>query len=223
MIGQAVLAIWLDVDPAGLEDFNAWYRRQHVPERLSVVGFLRGRRYQATGDGPPYFTLYETEAGALSSPAYLERLNAPTDWTRRALPLVRRMVRNACRRIAVSAGDATAGHLLTVRIQPHAGRGPAVRTWLAGEGVAAVRGLAGVAACGFYESDTGGTSVVTEERRLVGGEVAAAPPFLALCEVSDADRAADLAGFWRTWATKIAADVTADGYRLMYGLAWITP
>ena len=87
MIGDAALGIWMDVDPAGLDDFNAWYRRQHLPERLSVPGFLRGRRYQTTGEGPVYFTLYETaDAAVLSSAAYLERLNNPTDWTRRALP-----------------------------------------------------------------------------------------------------------------------------------------
>ena len=93
MIGDAALGIWMDVDPAGLDDFNAWYRRQHLPERLSVPGFLRGRRYQTTGEGPVYFTLYETaDAAVLSSAAYLERLNNPTDWTRRALPRIRARV-----------------------------------------------------------------------------------------------------------------------------------
>jgi hypothetical protein len=26
---------------------------------------------------------------------------------------------------------------------------------------------------------------------------------------------------WRAWATRLAADVTIDSYRLLYGLAWI--
>ena len=79
MIGTAALGIWIDVDAKALDDFNAWYREQHIPERLSVPGFLRGRRYEATGAGPAYFTLYETtDAAVLSSEPYLARLNSPT-------------------------------------------------------------------------------------------------------------------------------------------------
>ncbi len=44
MIGGAVLAIWFDVDPSGEHEVQTWYPRQHLPERLSVPGFLRGRR-----------------------------------------------------------------------------------------------------------------------------------------------------------------------------------
>jgi hypothetical protein len=224
MIGDAALGIWLDVDTAGLDDFNAWYRRQHLPERLSVPGFLRGRRYQTTGDGPVYFTLYETvDAAVLSSAPYLERLDDPTDWTRRALPRVRRMVRNAYRRVAGSPTDRVAPHLLTVRIKPHSGRGPAVKRWLVEEAVGAFAGVDGVAGVALYESDGGGTSVVTEERRIVGGEVVAAPPFLALCELAQAHIEPAVRDFWQTKTGREAADVELDGYRLMYGLAWIGP
>ena len=224
MIGDAALGIWLDVDTAGLDDFNAWYRRQHLPERLSVPGFLRGRRYQATGDGPVYFTLYETvDAAVLSSAPYLERLDDPTDWTRRALPMVRRMVRNAYRRVAESPTDRVAPHLLTVRITPHSDRGPAMKRWLVEEAVGAFAGVDGVAGVALYESDGGGTSVVTEERRIVGGEVLAAPPFLALCELAQAHVEPAVRDLWRTKTGREAADVELDGYRLMYGLAWIGP
>lgn len=224
MIGDAALGIWMDVDPAGLDDFNAWYRRQHLPERLSVPGFLRGRRYQATGEGPVYFTLYETaDAAVLSSATYLERLNNPTDWTRRALPRIRRMVRNAYRRLAGSPADRIASHLLTVRIEPHPERSTAVKTWLLEEAVRALRGVDRVAGVALYESDGGGTSVATEERRIVGGEVVAAPPFLALCELEDAQAESAVRDFWQTKRGREAAEVRLDGYRLLYGLAWIEP
>lgn len=224
MIGQAALGIWMDVDAARLDDFNAWYRQQHLPERLSVPGFLRGRRYQCTGDGPVYFTLYETaDAAVLSSALYLERLNDPTDWTRRALPMIRRMVRNAYRRVAGSSTDRVASHLLTVRIQPHEGRGADVKRWLVDEAVGAMRGVHRVAGVAVYESDGGGTSVVTEERRIVGGQVSAAPPFLAVCELEQNDAEGTVRDFWQTKAGREAAEVRLDAYRLMYGLAWIEP
>jgi len=222
MIGEAALGIWMDVHDAGLDDFNAWYRQQHLPERLSVPGFLRGRRYENTSGAPRYFTLYETsEAAVLSSSPYLERLNAPTEWTRRALPSVRRMVRNAYRRVASTGPDAATAHLLTVRVQPHSGRGPYVRASLLGDALGTLAPL-GVAAAAVYESETAATSVVTAERKIVGGDVTAAPPFLALCELSTPAAADPLTTHWRTWSTRLAADITTDLYRLLYGLQWIT-
>ena len=44
MIGAGAPGIRMDVDGASEEDFNAWYRAQHVPDRLAVPGFLRGQR-----------------------------------------------------------------------------------------------------------------------------------------------------------------------------------
>jgi hypothetical protein len=222
MIGRAALGIWMQVQADGLDDFNAWYRRQHLPERLSVPGFLRGRRYECRGNGPRYFTLYETaEAAVLSSEAYLERLNNPTDWTRRALGRITGMVRNAYGAIATSDTDATTSHLLTVRVQPHSGRGPYVKAWLAEQATTALAGVGGVAGWAAYESETGGTSVMTEERKVMAGEVVAAPPFLALCELRDAAASPRVVEFWQSWATRIAADAAIDGYGLLYGLAWL--
>lgn len=222
MIGTGALGIWMHIDPAGEADFNAWYPRQHLPERLSVPGFLRGRRYAAVGEAPPYFTLYEVETPAvLGSAPYLERLNDPTDWTRRTLPSFRVMVRNAYALLAASAPDRAQRHLLTVRIKPDSGRGPAVRTWIAGEGVAMASALDGVSGCGFYVSETAASSLVTEERRLVGGEVLAAPPFLAVCEVADPSAEAALRQAWGAWARRLGTEATVDLYRLMYGLGWI--
>lgn len=222
MIGSGALAIWLTLDPAGEEDFNTWYPRQHLPERLSVPGFLRGRRYRAVGGSPPYFTLYElADATILSSPAYVERLNNPTDWTRRVLPVIRGAVRNGGARLAASEPDTVEQHLLTVRIVPASGRGPAVRAWLAGEAVAALTAVSGVTGAALLEQETGGTAIVTEERKLFGCEVLGGAPWVALCEVANPGAEAGLREFWRAWRTKIAAEATVDFYRLMYGLQWI--
>ncbi|MEX2147339.1 MAG: hypothetical protein WED01_10035 [Candidatus Rokuibacteriota bacterium] len=218
MIGAAALGIWIDVDPAALDDFNAWYHEQHIPERLGVPGFRRGRRYEATGNGPAYFTLYETQdAAVLSSAPYLARLNAPTEWTRRVLPAMTLMIRNAYRLVGASPDPAPpAPRLLTVRIQPHSGRGPYIRSWLATDALTTVAALNGVAGVAVYESDTSGTTVMTEERKLVGADVKPAPPFLALCELDATADPTSVQAFWHSWATKIAAEVTPTDYRLLY-------
>lgn len=45
-MSAAILIVWTDI-PAEIEaDFNEWYNREHLPDRvLRMPGFLRGRRY----------------------------------------------------------------------------------------------------------------------------------------------------------------------------------
>ena len=44
MLTDAILGGWNDVDPAQETAFNDWYVRDHLPDRLAVPGFRRGRR-----------------------------------------------------------------------------------------------------------------------------------------------------------------------------------
>src|SRR5882724_10383349 len=86
LIGNGVLVIWNGIAREAEEDFVAWHVREHIPERVGLPGFLRGRRYVAVDGHPKYFNFYETETTSdLSSPAYVARLNAPTHWTRRVI------------------------------------------------------------------------------------------------------------------------------------------
>jgi hypothetical protein len=89
--------------------------RQHVPERLSIPGFRRGRRFVAMEGGPEFCTLYEADGPEdVSGKAYLERLNAPTEWTQRMMPAFRNMARSVCR-VAYSAGVGEGGFMVTCR------------------------------------------------------------------------------------------------------------
>ena len=115
--GSAFLAIWHDIEAHGELEYNDWHTREHMPERVSVPGFLVGRRY-VDWSLPlyRYFTLYEgASLGTFNSPPYLARLNAPTAWTNRIQPHFRNMVRAACTTI-VSTGRGTGGALLTARV-----------------------------------------------------------------------------------------------------------
>lgn len=114
-----VLAIWNDI-PSHLEvEFNAWYSREHLPERVSIPGFRNGRRFRrAEGfDGPSYFTVYEVDGtDVLKSQPYLDRLNSPTAWTSKMIPLFVNNSRTACRSVA-SAGSPYGAHLLSVQFE----------------------------------------------------------------------------------------------------------
>jgi hypothetical protein len=98
LAGGGVLAIWNDIAPGGDAEFDHWQTSEHIPERVGVPGFLRGRRYTVLTGSPRYFTLYETESVAtLQSEGYLARLNAPTPWTSKCIQLFRNNRRTACR------------------------------------------------------------------------------------------------------------------------------
>lgn len=71
------------------DDYNAWHSLEHMPERLAVPGFRRGRRgvgVDGTEDAQKYFMMYEADtADVFVSAPYMARLNDPTPWTRRIL------------------------------------------------------------------------------------------------------------------------------------------
>jgi len=166
LLGTGILAIWNDVAPGGDAEFNHWHTQEHVPERVSVPGFLRGRRYVAVSGSPKYFTLYETETPeTLASPAYLARLNDPTPWTRRALPLFRNTIRTACR-ITLSLGGGVGGVMTTLRLGPAAGREEELRAWLSGTTLPALIERPGIVGTHLAEADLAATKVPTEERKL---------------------------------------------------------
>ena len=130
LLGGAVLAIWNDIAPGGDAEFDHWHISEHIPERVSVPGFLRGRRYNAVTGSPRYFTLYETEAVAtLQSAPYLARLNAPTPWTTKCIQLFRNNRRTACR-TTLSLGVGEGGALATLELGPRSDGEATLRSWL---------------------------------------------------------------------------------------------
>lgn len=109
LAGEGVVAIWHGIRPEGRADFFEWHNREHMPERVAIAGFLRGRRYIALEGQPEFFTLYETATSAVLSGAdYLARLNAPTQWTRRATSHFTDTARSLCR-VAFSTGVGAGG------------------------------------------------------------------------------------------------------------------
>jgi hypothetical protein len=111
-----ILAIWNDIDDAVAGDYDHWYQRQHLYERVSIPGFRFGRRYVAHGASPKFFTFYETDsATVLTGGDYLARLNSPTDWTQRLMPDFRNVSRTVCRQI-LAGGDQSGGYAATVAL-----------------------------------------------------------------------------------------------------------
>lgn len=122
--GLGAVIIWNDIAPEGRDQFYDWHINEHIPERIDVPGFLRGRRYIAADakTQPEFLTLYETENEAiLSSDAYLARLNNPTEWTRSATSHFRNTSR-CLTTIIVAKGAGMGRFMATLRI-PHSDAG----------------------------------------------------------------------------------------------------
>ena len=114
--GLDILAVWNDVDPTHEIEYHRWYWEQHLPERLSVPGFLCAYRYQAVEGSPKFFTWYFVrDVEVLRSPRYLERLANPTEWTQRVMPWFRNMTRCACR-LSVDLGRGIGGTIVVMRV-----------------------------------------------------------------------------------------------------------
>jgi hypothetical protein len=97
-----ILAIWNDRRPGREPEFEQWFQGEHLEERLSVPGFLFGRRHEAISGSSAFFNFYVTESPAvLTAKPYLDRLNDPTPMTRRIMSEVfMNMCRTVCRRSA---------------------------------------------------------------------------------------------------------------------------
>jgi hypothetical protein len=99
---RGILAIWNDCRPGREAEFEQWFQGEHLEERLSVPGFLFGRRHEAISGSSGFFNFYVTETPAvLTAKPYLDRLNDPTPMTRRIMSEVFiNMCRTVCRRSA---------------------------------------------------------------------------------------------------------------------------
>ena len=115
MLGSAAVAMWWDIAPEIRAEWEDWHTREHMPERLSIPGFLRGTRWVAESGQPSYFVLYEAERlETITAGAYLERLNNPTPWSLKMMPHHRNMVRSLCE-VRAAWGGGVPQTLATVR------------------------------------------------------------------------------------------------------------
>ncbi len=190
--GQGVLAIWNGIAPESEDDFYRWHNTEHMPERVGVPGFLRGRRYLSAARPRDFFTLYETESvETIRSEPYLARLNDPTPWTRRVVAHFRDTMRVGCRVVA-SCGRGQGGAVLTARLFPRGVGAKWLRAGLTAPDLVLARQLAGVLGIHVLEPVPETTEIQTTEKQLRGpqaGEGTGPQPWVLLVECMDAELA----------------------------------
>jgi hypothetical protein len=130
LAGKGMLLTSMDIDPSDEAEFNRWYDREHLEERVAIDGFLEARRYVAHQASPKYLCLYSTATfDVLDSAAYRAKLANPTDWSRRTMARFKNMIR-AVARITISRGQGRGAALGIVRLRPSAGGGDRLRAVL---------------------------------------------------------------------------------------------
>ncbi len=168
LLGQAAMLLSFDIVEQAITEHDDWHTHEHLPERLSIPGFLRGTRWVATSQAPRYLVLYEVERlETLASPAYLERLNNPSPWTQKMMPNYRGMTRGLCS-VTSSHGHGMGHSGLLIRFKPGPGQDASLATWLHEEMLPGLPGQRGLSSVHLLRS--GLTPEMTAEQRIRGAD-----------------------------------------------------
>ena len=160
--GKAIVSIWHDIADDGRNEFYWWHLHEHMPERVGIPGFLRGRRYIAEEGKPEFFTLYEAETiDVVAGPDYHERLNNPTPWTLKAVKYFQNVARSI-QHVRFSAGPGMGGHLLTLQFEVDRPGGFAER--LIEDVLRKIADVKGIAGVHLAETDVDASNTKTRER-----------------------------------------------------------
>jgi hypothetical protein len=168
MPGKAAMLLFFDVAPEAIAEHDDWHTHEHLPERLSIPGFLRGTRWVALREGQTrYFVTYEVhDLGILTSAPYLARLNSPTPWTAKMMPHYQGMRRGFCA-LTGSGGLGRGQAALAIRFKPR-GDGTALRQWLVKEVLGKLPARPGLGGMQLFVSAM--APPMTSEQRIRGAD-----------------------------------------------------
>jgi hypothetical protein len=190
--GKGMLVVFAEVKSRHESDFNEWYNREHIDERLGMPGFQRARRYVAVKGSPKYLATYECDrVSNLGTPHYLRGLANPTPWTKRATGRFTQFHRLTLS-MKVDQTHGSSGALAAVRFVPAAGHRRNLIQWLgtvAFPRAVKAPGMLGAAA-GENDPDVANAPVRAES---VDKRKGLEPEWVVFLEAADADIAGRVA------------------------------
>lgn len=186
LLGGGAVLVWNDVAATGREQFYQWHDKEHIPERLSIPGFRRGRRYIRPGHSPEWLTLYETDdLDVMVSPEYLRRLNSPTAGTLSTLRYFQNTSRAVCS-VVHSFGSSSGGQMLALRLDVPADSAQAMCEKIRDQAFPRINALTGIVACHLYAADQTASHLNTAESSTRDFDV---PSWVLLVEATTSDAA----------------------------------
>ena len=128
--GKGMLIVFCEVKPRDERDFNEWYNREHIDERVNLPGFHRGRRYVAVRGSPKYLATYECDTVEdLATPGYLALLADQTPWTQAVMAKFTKFSRLTVR-VQADLAHGVGGAVAAVRFVPDPRSRKALVEWL---------------------------------------------------------------------------------------------
>ena len=128
--GKGMLIVYTDIAARDERDFNEWYNREHIDERINLPGFHRARRYVAVRASPKYLATYECDTvGDLATPGYLQLLANQTSWTQAVMAKFTQF-RRLTLRTQVDLSHGVGGAVASVRFVPDPRERKPLVAWL---------------------------------------------------------------------------------------------
>jgi hypothetical protein len=153
LFGKGMLVVFNEVKKRDEADFNEWYNREHIDERINLPGFRRARRYVAVNAKPKFLATYEcSKVGDLATPGYLALLANQTAWSQRVMnnfTFFKRMTL----RVQVDLTHGVGGALTAVRFAPHPSARAALTSWLKEDLLPQAIALPGMVGAAAAEND----------------------------------------------------------------------
>ena len=212
--GKGMLLTSMNIDAIHEAEFNRWYDREHLEERVAMPGFLEARRYVAHQGELKYLSLYSTETiDVLDSPFYRTALANQTAWSKANIANFKDMIRGVSR-ITISRGIGRGSALGIIRLRPPAGGADKLRTALRDQLDPAK--LDGIISMHLLENDPALSKPITDDPAAPNP---GAGDWFVLIDATDASVVpAAVARFADNAAIKPLV-VTRGVYRLMWDLA----
>jgi hypothetical protein len=215
LAGTGMLLTSMDVDAADEGDFNRWYDREHLQERVAIEGFLEARRYVAHAGRPKYLSLYSTRTfEVLDSLPYRTALANQTAWSKQNIARFRNMIR-AVARITISCGVGRGAAVGLVRLRPMANTAATLRSNLHHQIDSGT--LDGIIAMHLLESDPVLSKPLTDNPEAAS---AGAGDWFVLIDGTDPDAIAGIIHqrFDHALVSPFATLVSTGTYKLMWDL-----
>ena len=128
--GKGMLVVLNEVKASDEPDFNEWYNREHIDERVNLPGFHCARRYVAVRGSPKYLATYECDSVEdLAAPGYLQLLANQTPWTQAIMARFTHFQRLTLR-VHVDMTHGIGGVVAAVRFVPNPHERHALQAWL---------------------------------------------------------------------------------------------
>ena len=170
LLGPAAMLLLFDVAQEAIPEHDEWHTHEHLPERLSIPGFLRGTRWIALRGQPRYFVMYEVaQLATLTSQPYLDRLNNPSPWTSKMMPHYRGMTRGFCS-VMGSCGFGIGRVCVLRRLKLAPTTESKLRDWLLRDRLPRLPGKPGIGSVHLFEPAI--TPKMTTEQSIRGADAA---------------------------------------------------